>query len=156
MWNTKPARMGREHVMTANDETTVGEIDAALRVGSALLDERLPVRWDGEIIHWIDHWTNIGDMLFLCGNNRLGTLQACPDTDSRRRWNRGRPHLWKPWSITGRTARSRLRLMRCGVCGLTIVEERPFDGSEEKTWQLDESDYGPDGSHAVIQGELDI
>ena len=46
--------------------------------------------------------------------------------------------------------------MRCGVCGLTIVEERPFDGSEEKTWQLDEPDYGPDGSHAVIQGELGI
>ena len=46
--------------------------------------------------------------------------------------------------------------MRCGVCGLTLVEEHPFDGSEEKTWQLDEPDYGPDGSHAVIQGELDI
>ena len=35
-------------------------------------------------------------------------------------------------------------------------EEHPFDGSEEKTWQLDEPDYGPDGSHAIIQGELDI
>ena len=39
---------------------------------------------------------------------------------------------------------------------LTLVEEDPFDGSEEKTWQLDEPDYGPDGSHAIIQGELDI
>lgn len=39
---------------------------------------------------------------------------------------------------------------------MTIVEEHPFDGSEEKTWQLDEPDYGPDGSHAVIQGELGI
>lgn len=46
--------------------------------------------------------------------------------------------------------------MRCGVCGLTFVEEHPFDGSEEKTWQLDELDYGPDGSHAVIQGELGL
>lgn len=36
------------------------------------------------------------------------------------------------------------------------MEEHPFDGSEEKTWQLDEPDYGPDGSHAIIQGELDI
>lgn len=142
--------------MTASEDTTIGEADAALRSESALLDGRLPVRWDGEIIHWTDRWTDIGDMLFLCGNNRLRTLQACPGTDSRRRWNQHRPHLWKPWSITGRTTRSRLCLMRCGVCGLTIVEEDPFDGSEEKTWQLDEPDYGPDGSHAIIQGELDI
>ena len=120
--------------MTASEDTTIGEADAALRSESALLDERLPVRWDGEIIHWTDRWTDIGDMLF-----RLRTLQACPGTDSRRRWNQHRPHLWKPWSITGRTTRSRLCLMRCGVCGLTLVEEHPFDGS-----------------HAIIQGELDI
>ena len=154
-----PGRRGipsRPEIMTASEDTTIGEADAALRSESALLDERLPVRWDGEIIHWTDRWTDIGDMLFLCGNNRLRTLQACPGTDSRRRWNQHRPHLWKPWSITGRTTRSRLCLMRCGVCGLTIVEEDPFDGSEEKTWQLDEPDYGPDGSHAIIQGELDI
>lgn len=142
--------------MTASGDTTIGEADAALRSESALLDERLPIRWDGEIIHWTDRWADIGDMLFLCGNNRLRTLQACPGTDSRRQWNQHRPHLWKPWSITGRTTRSRLCLMRCGVCGLTLVEEHPFDGSEEKTWQLDEPDYGPDGSHAVIQGELGI
>ena len=83
--------------MTASGDTTIGEADAALRSESALLDERLPVRWDGEIIHWTDRWTDIGDMLFLCGNNRLRTLQACPGTDSRRRWNQHRPHLWKPW-----------------------------------------------------------
>lgn len=62
--------------MTASGDTTIGEADAALRSESALLDERLPVRWDGEIIHWTDRWTDIGDMLFLCGNNRLRTLQA--------------------------------------------------------------------------------
>lgn len=67
--------------MTASGDTTIGEADAALRSESALLDERLPVRWDGEIIHWTDRWTDIGDMLFLCGNNRLRTLQACPGTD---------------------------------------------------------------------------
>lgn len=53
--------------MTASGDTTIGEADAALRSESALLDERLPVRWDGEIIHWTDRWTDIGDMLFLCG-----------------------------------------------------------------------------------------
>lgn len=40
--------------MTASGDTTIGEADAALRSESALLDERLPVRWDGEIIHWTD------------------------------------------------------------------------------------------------------
>lgn len=46
--------------MTASGDTTIGETDAALRSESALLDERLPVRWDGEIIHWTDRWTDIG------------------------------------------------------------------------------------------------
>lgn len=64
--------------MTASGDTTIGEADAALRSESALLDERLPVRWDGEIIHWTDRWTDIGDMLFLCGNNRLRTLRHAP------------------------------------------------------------------------------
>lgn len=44
----------------------------------------------------------------------------------------------------------------CGVCGLTLVEEHPLNGGKETVWQLDESDYGPEGSHPVIQGELDI
>ena len=43
--------------------------------------------------------------------------------------------------------------MRCGVCGLTLVEEHPLNGGKETVWQLDESDYGPEGSHPVIQGE---
>lgn len=50
----------------------------------------------------------------------------------------------------------KLRLMRCGVCGLTLVEEHPLNGGKETVWRLDESDYGPEGSHPVIQGELDI
>lgn len=49
-----------------------------------------------------------------------------------------------------------LRLMRCGVCGLTLVEGHPLNGGKETVWRLDESDYGPEGSHPVIQGELDI
>lgn len=59
-------------------------------------------------------------------------------------------------TINGRTTQSKLRLMRCGVCGLTLVEEHPLNGGKETVWQLDESDYGPEGSHPVIQGELDI
>ena len=41
--------------------------------------------------------------------------------------------------------------MRCGVCGLTLVEEHPLNGGKETVWRLDESDYGPEGSHPVIQ-----
>lgn len=74
----------------------------------------------------------------------------------RRRWKQYRPHLWRPRTINGRTTQSKLRLMRCGVCGLTLVEEHPLNGGKETVWQLDESDYGPEGSHPVIQGELDI
>lgn len=54
------------------------------------------------------------------------------------------------------TTQSKLRLMRCGVCGLTLVEGHPLNGGKETVWRLDESDYGPEGSHPVIQGELDI
>lgn len=137
-----------------SEDITAGESDMALRSESILLDERLPVKWDGEIIHWIGQWVHVGDMLFVCGRNGLKEERACPGPDGRNRWNR--PHLWKPWSIMGRTVHSRLWLMRCGVCGLTLVEEKPNDGGEAKTWQLDETDYGPDGSHAVIQGTFDI
>lgn len=138
-----------------NGETTAGETDRALRSESVILDDRLPVKWDGESIHWAGQWTHTADMLFLCGNNGLKEERSCPGPDGRNQWNRIRPHLWKPWSIMGRTVHSRLWLMRCGVCGLTLVEEHPVGGGET-IWQLDETDYGPDGSHAVIQGEFDI
>lgn len=38
----------------------------------------------------------------------------------------------------------------------TLAEEHPLNGGKETVWRLDESDYGPEGSHPVIQGELDI
>lgn len=134
--------------------TSAEETERALRAESVLSDDRLPVKWDGEYIYWADTWTDA--MPFLCGNNNLLKNQACPGTDERRRWKQYRPHLWRPRTINGRTTQSKLRLMRCGVCGLTLVEEHPLNGGKETVWQLDESDYGPEGSHPVIQGELDI
>lgn len=134
--------------------TSAEETERALRAESVLSDDRLPVKWDGEYIYWADTWTDT--MPFLCGNNNLLKDQACPGTDERRRWKQYRPHLWRPRTINGRITQSKLRLMRCGVCGLTLVEGHPLNGGKETVWRLDESDYGPEGSHPVIQGELDI
>lgn len=134
--------------------TSAEETERTLRAESVLSDDRLPVKWDGEYIYWADTWTDT--MPFLCGNNNPLKNQACPGTDERSRWKQYRPHLWRPRTINGRTTQSKLRLMRCGVCGLTLVEEHPLNGGKETFWRLDESDYGPEGSHPVIQGELDI
>lgn len=149
------ACMGKRHDSAMNAQrTSAEETERTLRAESVLSDDRLPVKWDGEYIYWADTWTDT--MPFLCGNNNLLKDQACPGTDERRRWKQYRPHLWRPRTINGRTTQSKLRLMRCGVCGLTLVEEHPLNGGKETVWRLDESDYGPEGSHPVIQGELDI
>lgn len=149
------ACMGERHDSAMNAQrTSAEETERTLRAESVLSDDRLPVKWDGEYIYWADTWTDT--MPFLCGNNNLLKDQACPGTDERRRWKQYRPHLWRPRTINGRTTQSKLRLMRCGVCGLTLVEEHPLNGGKETVWRLDESDYGPEGSHPVIQGELDI
>lgn len=154
-WNTKPRPAWERHDSAMNAQrTSAEETERTLRAESVLSDDRLPVKWDGEYIYWADTWTDT--MPFLCGNNNLLKDQACPGTDERRRWKQYRPHLWRPRTINGRTTQSKLRLMRCGVCGLTLVEEHPLNGGKETVWQLDESDYGPEGSHPVIQGELDI
>lgn len=145
---------GVEHSAMNAQRTSAEETERTLRAESVLSDDRLPVKWDGEYIYWADTWTDT--MPFLCGNNNLLKDQACPGTDERRRWKQYRPHLWRPRTINGRTTQSKLRLMRCGVCGLTLVEEHPLNGGKETVWRLDESDYGPEGSHPVIQGELDI
>lgn len=121
--------------------TSAEETERTLRAESVLSDDRLPVKWDGEYIYWADTWTDT--MPFLCGNNNLLKDQACPGTDERRRWKRYRPHLWRPRTINGRTTQSKLRLMRCGVCGLTLVEEHPLNGGKETVWRLDESDSTP-------------
>ena len=86
----------------------------------------------------------------------MNAQRTSAEETERRRWKQYRPHLWRPRTINGRTTQSKLRLMRCGVCGLTLVEEHPLNGGKETVWRLDESDYGPEGSHPVIQGELDI
>lgn len=149
------ACMGKRHDSAMNAQrTSAEETERTLRAESVLSDDRLPVKWDGEYIYWADTWTDT--MPFLCGNNNPLKNQACPGTDERRRWKQYRPHLWRPRTINGRTTQSKLRLMRCGVCGLTLVEEHPLNGGKETVWRLDESDYGPEGSHPVIQGELDI
>lgn len=148
-----PAWERHDSAMNAQ-RTSAEETERTLRAESVLSDDRLPVKWDGEYIYWADTWTDT--MPFLCGNNNLLKDQACPGTDERRRWKQYRPHLWRPRTINGRTTQSKLRLMRCGVCGLTLVEEHPLNGGKETVWRLDESDYGPEGSHPVIQGELDI
>lgn len=116
--------------------TSAEETERTLRAESVLSDDRLPVKWDGEYIYWADTWTDT--MPFLCGNNNLLKNQACPGTDERRRWKQYRPHLWRPRTINGRTTQSKLRLMRCGVCGLTLVEEHPLNGGKETVWQLDD------------------
>lgn len=107
--------------------TSAEETERTLRAESVLSDDRLPVKWDGEYIYWADTWTDT--MPFLCGNNNLLKDQACPGTDERRRWKQYRPHLWRPRTINGRTTQSKLRLMRCGVCGLTLVEEHPLNAA---------------------------
>ena len=47
--------------------TSAEETERALRAESVLSDDRLPVKWDGEYIYWVDTWTDT--MPFLCGNN---------------------------------------------------------------------------------------
>lgn len=78
------------------------ETEKTLRTENVLRDDRLPVKWDGEYVHWASFWTDTG-MLFLCRSNDPLKEQACPDTDERRRRGRNRPHLWKPRTIMGRT-----------------------------------------------------
>lgn len=111
--------------------TSAEETERTLRAESVLSDDRLPVKWDGEYIYWADTWTDT--MPFLCGNNNPLKNQACPGTDERRRWKQYRPHLWRPRTINGRTTQSKLRLMRCGVCGLTLVEEHPLNGGRKRS-----------------------
>jgi hypothetical protein len=51
-----------------------------------LLDERLPVAWDGHPVKWHGWLKPIGAI--LCNRGHIMEPQACP----------GCRHLWRPWT----------------------------------------------------------
>lgn len=128
---------------------------------------KLPSKWDGRDVEWVG-WAD-GFPMFMCPPPK--EAPACGRCGSARPsktcWGRAKSlpgdegwvtrrsrfgHTWKEWGplLVG-SPYVWLHASRCYGCGLDIVLERGRDrsfGSFERTWVLDESDYGPEGSNA--------
>ena len=92
----------------------------------------LPISWDDEPITW-EEWER-KPQIILCGVPN--TDQAC----TRCGFNDN--HEWSAWGRS-QSGRRILQAFRCAGCGHDVVTDTDGEG----TWDLDESDYGPLGSH---------
>lgn len=138
---------------------------AALELVPAYREHELPVAWDGEPIQWGEA-VAVGSV-FVCPPPRP---RACPEcgqldvagADSYVGKVPGEPvaPYWIRDRVTGRprkmpgweTWRPRLVLTRCLGCG----HDQVHDLDTDETWDLDETDYGPQGSvhPEQLQGTL--
>ena len=102
-----------------------------------LTDLSVPVAWDGHNIIWKGEWTTAFPLDHT-------TIPQCPGL--------GLPHREHPWRRQGwiRDTSTTILLERCAYCGHTTATTLSVEDANERTWELDESDYGPYGS---IEGE---
>lgn len=112
-------------------------------VGILDLLHRVPERWDGHPIDW-DEWTQAP---FICGRTSLHACENCGCTNSgimRSGWVEQSSYGGNV--VILRTAEKKhLILLRCTGCAKTSV----WDG--QQFWDLDEEDYGPEGSYAQME-----
>ena len=104
----------------------------------------LPSAWDGEQVWWND-WIDGATSLDFHLPLEDVACQGCGAIET-------------PLRSVGRYANRllhyrRLHATRCRSCGHDTVTEWNEDGLGP-TWDLDESDYGPDGSWEAGQGTL--
>lgn len=97
----------------------------------------LPPSWDGEPVTW-NGWTrnSVGSLVHHCDPTELA-CRACGSIETTTLTNHGSINGW-----------GRLVVDRCPGCGHDTVT----DQATGKLWDLDLSDYGPDGSR--VEGTL--
>lgn len=105
----------------------------------------LPPKWDGHPVAW-SGWIDTSDII-ICPPPKQAPCPGCGKY-TQPQLNEGR---LLPFS---RPIRS-LMLYRCMACGHTEVDELA-DGAYVRSWVLDDSDYGDQGSTYLQQGTLDI
>jgi hypothetical protein len=102
----------------------------------------LPPKWDGADVEW-RAW-EATDAIFICPRPKPEPCTGCRSTRSPIK-NVGRVHAddappgsgWSTW---------RLFVFRCPDCHLDTV----WDIRTGEWWELDETDYGPAGSHPPL------
>lgn len=93
--------------------------------------EALPVAWDGHPISW-GSWTALA--AFLCARTTKRSQTACPRCGDDSKTSLAIQGLVEALEDT-------LSLLRCPNCAAdTVVDEN------QNVWELDETDYGPEGS----------
>lgn len=111
-------------------------------------DHDLPPKWDGHPVEW-EGWRDSIDV-FICPPPRdREPCEAC-GCIGKPVMNSGTVTVHWPDSVTaiGRTrlrervSRSRLTVFRCTQCRHDTV----LDHNTDQWWDLDYTDYGPDGS----------
>lgn len=125
----------------------------------------LPSMWDGRDVEWAS-WTDAFPMFICpqpkeapacerCGSTRptmtcSGHVKSLPGDEGWLTHRSRSGRTWEEWGpmLVGSPC-IWLYASRCYGCGLDIVWERGRNRSHERferTWVLDESDYGPEGS----------
>lgn len=114
----------------------------ALRSATAAATHRpLPALWDGPPVEW-RLWEPYVPV-FMCDRSRrtVPPPEVCPGCGA----------LWHPASSTGlikrpweRRPMADLIAWRCPECG----HDQVYDRHTDQSWDLDDTDYGPEGSIA--------
>lgn len=89
----------------------------------------LPIAWDGQDIAW-GEWSTVA--AFICARSAKKSYTTCEHCGHD-------PQV--SLVIQGHVGDRQLMLLRCPDCGADTVVDW-----EQTVWDLDESDYGPDGS----------
>lgn len=89
----------------------------------------LPIAWDGDEITW-GEWSTLA--AFICARTLKKSSSACDQCGHESRVS---------LVIRGTIGDRQLMLLRCPGCGADTVVDWA-----QTVWELDESDYGPDGS----------
>lgn len=126
----------------------------------------LPPLWDGRRVEWDElteqtpttlelfHMTKAQraqDVCTTCGTpgreslHTVGVVHPLPgdtmESSAPRKSKRTGRTIHVPITVSARPLR-RLHLTRCQTCGLDVV----WDSQTDEWWDLDDSDYGPEGS----------
>ncbi len=108
-------------------------------LGSPTSHPPLPTLWDGDPIQW-EPWTKRITVTHIdrscdgCGLD--SSLWQATGFYTRSK-------LGGQWSEWKRRGMRNFHATRCGWCGYTDV----YTMHDQQSWILDDSDYGPDGSH---------
>lgn len=99
-----------------------------------LREHDVPPMWDGNPITW-GEWQDGSMSVFICPPPKP---EPCPWCGSLAGTRCRVGETESPW----RKARTRLYLTRCVGCS----RDQVWDAWADQWWDLDEDDYGPDGS----------